>query len=156
MHAIHFSSNGYYIATPPPCCGGEAHKWLEPHAACHSRSTFSTLFDYSNRQPWLNHLFGTGFGFSIVSPRFGNYRVPKAPDDEIWDVGVLVDALLYERRPIIIAGTSAAPIIVHEYWRQRVMYKVPIIDVGHSLDRFVYGKKITGVNPDHTCSWDQA
>lgn len=166
---------GYCVGIPCPavscgCHSGDDSRWFVDRVRAErgwnrDRVTFASIFIFANYRRWesidISHccLVGSWHGGQA------HHEVPRnaiCPPIEEWQVDELVDALLLEPRPILVAAGPLANIIVHEYWIRANEKKIRpqvIIDIGSILDRKFRRQRTRTYQMGHTpayarrCKW---
>lgn len=151
--------DSFCVGLPPACCGSRGLKLRAAVALPTRMQTFATLFMHGNL-PRAHELRSRFDNALLVHHEYGDFKIPADGVTAPWDIDILVDELLEIRdRPILMAAGPCANIIALRYWkRQETEFRVPILDLGSTLDvmhghlnRWWHGKM-----NDHTCSWHEA
>ncbi len=163
MDSLTADLDGYYVGVicPGMYCSRHSNKYLRERVrAPLERQTYAELFSNSNYNTVEAFDWGAANIVTCLKGAGMKYVIPEnvlAP----WDLDGLVGNLLRARDPILVAAGPAASVIIHQYWqRQTPELRVPIIDVGSSLDPLVHGVSTRPIHHplarEHrrTCTWD--
>lgn len=162
LDALRATLDNYWVGISPPCCF--------PQGTAHFRSftrtrllTYATIFWFSNFGRTQAALYGGARGgkFATVGCTSRcDYAIPKNGVAKPWNLDGLVDKLLLEKRPILLAAGPSACVIAHEYWKRvDPKQRQTILDVGAAMDPLFHGKATrhfqepSSVLRSHSCSW---
>lgn len=157
--------DGFWVGISPPCDFPVGTAYYRRHVKT-KRLTYATVFWHSNYpvfRQWAARAVKT---CCVVgsSRATCDHVVPANGVANEWDIDGLVDALLEETRPILLAAGPCACVIAHQYWsRCPPDSRQTILDVGASLDPIILGRTTRHYQtPEgsrllrHECRWDKA
>lgn len=160
--ALRANLPGFYLGISAPCCQKRQHESIKAMTRCPDHQlTFAGLFGYANYERFRKRAKELDLlnWACVVSRAGGDYEVPLNAVNEEWPIDDLVDALLAEKRPILVGAGPASGVIAHRYWlRQTPGRRQIIVDVGSAFDEELHGIKtrpyMTGGRwKHHACSW---
>ena len=165
LHAsLAYGDGDYHIGISPPCCLPDEHRrYLNAVQVPHNRLTFANIFVDANHNHVVNWVKGHGTLDKcaiVASSDRGTYVIPANAVNTEWDIDQLINKLLLETRPILVAAGPAAGIIIHKYWEaQEPSKRVVILDIGSAFDVWLHGRPTRGYhmgdspNRKKVCSW---
>lgn len=160
--ALRASLPGYWVGISPPCDWPLGTAYFRPRVT--ARRTFATVFSHSNYPIFRRHLQRDLAGACLVGPGAkADHRVPPNGVLKKWDLDGLVDCLLKETRPILVAAGPCACVIVHEYWKRcPAAQRQTILDVGAAVDPLLHGESTREFHDTssplrtHVCDWERS
>jgi hypothetical protein len=154
----------YWVGISPPCDWPLGTAYYRPLVKAHK--TFATVFSHANYHAFRQMVAPKGplAGACIVGPgKKADHQVPLDGVNRKWDLDGLVDRLLSETRPILVAAGPCACVVVHEYWRRCPDGdRQTILDVGAAIDPILHGKETRDFHQSdsplrfHACNWDKS
>ena len=139
--ALEADLDSYYVGISPPCDYPRGTSFFRSRVKT-KRVTFATVFWHHNFLGFMGAVrSGALKDACIVSSGKGDVKVPKDGAVVPFDIDAVVERLLEEKRPILVAAGPCACVIVHEYWKRAdPKSRQTILDVGAAIDQIVHGK----------------
>jgi hypothetical protein len=163
--AIEADLEDYWVGISPPCCFPQGTAYFRSLAQTR-RVTYATLFWFANFgriRSLLYERVRDGKYATVGCTARCDYRIPQNGVSQRWNLDELVDHLLLEKRPILLAAGPSACVLVHEYWKRAEPEKrQTILDVGAAMDPLLHGKITRHFQEpnsrlkSHACSWTQS
>lgn len=141
LESLRARMDGYLVGISPPCDWPKGTAYYRP--LVRGEMTFATIFSHANYLAFQTALQGPLAGACIVGCTGKvDYKVPAQGAVVPFDIDGLVEKLLGERRPILVAAGPCACVIVHDYWKKCPSdHRQTILDVGAALDLRLHGKE---------------
>lgn len=161
LAALRADLDDYWVGISPPCDYPLGTAYYRGQVQT-ERRTFATIFWHSNYPVARDALRENLDDYALVGCTDRcTHKVPANGVATEWPLDALVDDLLKEDRPILVAAGPSACLIVHEYWKRADPgQRQTILDIGATLDHIIHGHTTRHYQEPasallrHACDWE--